>query len=170
MRRAERLPATIHRPAESRRMLPFVVAGLLVVLLGALAVIVGFALAGDPAAPGPEPTEPSGSAPPTAASSAAETPSATSAAGAPPTAVRLRDNADSVTLSWTYPDGAEGPVVIAGGRRGQQPQAFQDLPAGTESFTVYGLNAGLDYCFTVGVVYSTESVGRSTQVCTNRKR
>jgi hypothetical protein len=82
--------------------------------------------------------------------------------------VTLRDNRDNVTLAWTYPAGAEGPVLVSGGRSGQQPRAFQELPAGTASYVVYGLNEQTDYCFTVAVVYSTDTVGRAAPVCTAR--
>ncbi|MFB9239917.1 tetratricopeptide repeat protein [Plantactinospora siamensis] len=172
VRRADRLPAAIHRPEDGtrRRMLPVVVAGLLVVLLGALAVIVGFALSGDPPPPDSGPSGGPGSAPPATATGGAATPAPPAGRGAPPADVKLKDSGDSVTLSWVYPAGAEGPVVIAGGRRGQQPQAFQDLPAGTHNFTVYGLSTAQDYCFTVGIAYSADTVGRSRQVCTNRRR
>jgi hypothetical protein len=148
-------------------MLPIVLAGLVVVLLGAGAVIAGFALVDAPVS-APEPGRSASATPPTTTgpSTAAQPPPATP--GSPPTGVTLRDNRQSVTLSWTYPAGAEGPVVVAGGRSGQDPRAFQELPAGTSSFTIYGLNNSLDYCFTVAVVYSTDKIGRSKAVCTGR--
>ena len=139
-------------------MTPFVLAGAVVVLLGAAAVVTGFALAEDPP-PQPErpPLRPT------------TTPTATTAApGTPPGNVQLRDNRDSITLTWTYPVGAEGPVLVAGGRTGQQPRAFQELDPGSTSFIVYGLPERTDYCFTVAVVWSTDQVGRSTPVCTER--
>ncbi|PZG08564.1 hypothetical protein C1I95_29890 [Micromonospora craterilacus] len=74
-----------------------------------------------------------------------------------------------MTLSWTYPAGSEGPVIISGGRNGQPRNAFADLPAGTESFVVYSLDRRLDYCFTVAVVWSTDTVARSGEVCTKRR-
>ena len=88
--------------------------------------------------------------------------------GAPPRAVKLRDGWDSITLSWTYPNGAEGPVLIAGGRTGEQQKAFQTLAPGSSSYTLHGLAERADYCFTVAVVYSTDSVVRSSPVCTDR--
>jgi hypothetical protein len=89
-------------------------------------------------------------------------------AGPPPGAVRLRDNRDSVSLDWTYPKGAEGPVLISGGRRGQEQRAFQQLPAGSTNYVVYGLNEGLDYCFSVAVVYTVDHVAASKPLCTHR--
>lgn len=171
--------ATVYHPPRraARRMLPAVPIGLVVVLLGTGAAIAGFALVDDPK-PRPAATSGAGapgttaSPPPTATPTAAgsSTAAAFPSPGSPPTGVKLRDSRDSVTLTWTYPTGAEGPVVIAGGRRGQEPQAFQDLPAGSNAFHVYGLNRDLDYCFIVGVVYSADMVGRAAPVCTNRPR
>ncbi|MDT4993273.1 MAG: hypothetical protein QOH97_3165, partial [Actinoplanes sp.] len=90
-------------------------------------------------------------------------------AGSPPGDVRLRDNHDSVSLDWNYPKGAEGPVLISGGRQGQERRAFQQLPAGTTDYVVYGLSNGQDYCFTVAVVYTVDRVAASPPVCTTRK-
>ncbi|MEU6023105.1 tetratricopeptide repeat protein [Micromonospora sp. NPDC047134] len=150
-------------PDRSRRMVPIVAAGVVVVLLGAAAVIAGVSQVGggEPGAPAPSGT--AGSAPATATP-----PEASASPGAPPTGLTLRDNRDNVTLSWEYPAGSEGPVIVSGGRAGQPPSPFADLPAGTDSFVVYGLNRSLDYCFTVAVVWSTEVVARSEQVCTKR--
>jgi hypothetical protein len=106
--------------------------------------------------------------PRTPAASAVTTAGPDAAGGPAPTDVRLRDGWDSVTLTWRYPGGAEGPVLVAGGRVGERQQAFQTLAAGTTTFTVYGLAARADYCFTVAVVYSTDAVSRSAPVCTRR--
>jgi hypothetical protein len=81
----------------------------------------------------------------------------------------LQDNRDSVSLTWTYPKGAEGPVLISGGRAGQEQRAFQQLPAGATNYVVYGLNEQSDYCFTVAVVYSVDQVAASPRLCTNRR-
>jgi hypothetical protein len=89
------------------------------------------------------------------------------AAGAPAD-LRLRDNRDSVSLDWDYPKGAEGPVLISGGRQGAGTSAFQTLPAGSTNYVVYGLNEGLDYCFTVAVAYTTNKVAASAPLCTHR--
>ncbi|WP_153040348.1 fibronectin type III domain-containing protein [Actinoplanes sp. TFC3] len=85
-----------------------------------------------------------------------------------PTGVKLQDNRDSVSLTWSYPKGSEGPVLISGGRSGQERRAFQQLPAGTTEYVVYGLNAQVDYCFTVAVIYTVDKVGASDPVCTKR--
>jgi hypothetical protein len=105
---------------------------------------------------------------------AAQPSAATSVAAAPKTSagapadVRLRDNRDSVSLDWDYPKGSEGPVLISGGRVGAETRAFQTLPAGSTNYVVYGLNEGLDYCFTVAVAYSTDRVVTSSPLCTHR--
>jgi hypothetical protein len=73
-----------------------------------------------------------------------------------------------VSLTWRYPKGAEGPVLISGGRAGQETRAFQQLPAGTADYVVYGLNERSDYCFTVTVVYTTDRVATTKPICTKR--
>jgi hypothetical protein len=84
--------------------------------------------------------------------------------------VVLRDSPGGVTLQWRYPRDSEGPVLISGARTGQAQRAFQQLPAGSTSYVVYGLNERADYCFTVSVVYSVDSVVASRPVCTARNR
>jgi hypothetical protein len=108
-----------------------------------------------------------GSVPPAAPAAATSAPASPTGPAAP-AEVTLRDAYDSVTLSWRYPGGAEGPVLVAGGRTGEQQRAFQTLAPGTTTYTVYGLAERADYCFTVAVVYSADSVARSTPVCTTR--
>ncbi|MDM4718228.1 tetratricopeptide repeat protein [Micromonospora sp. WMMA1363] len=164
------LPVPVHRPAPppANRLLPLVVGGVAVVLLGTAAVIAGVSrFDGAP----PAVTNSSGHATGTPApTTGRSTPATTVAAspGTPPGALILRDGSDNVTLRWTYPAGGEGPVVISGGRAGQQQTAFANLPAGTTDFVVYGLNRSTDYCFTVAVVWSTDTIARSKQVCTDR--
>ena len=59
-------------------------------------------------------------------------------------------------------------MLISGGRAGQGQRAFQQLPAGSTDYVVYGLNEQLNYCFTVAVVHSTDKVAASEPVCTAR--
>jgi hypothetical protein len=82
--------------------------------------------------------------------------------------VTLRDGRDRVALTWVYPVGADGRVLIAGGRKGQPRRVFQTLPAGTTTYTVYGLADRSDYCFSVAVAYPTDVVLSSAPVCTAR--
>jgi hypothetical protein len=60
-------------------------------------------------------------------------------------------------------------VLISGGRTGQEQRAFQQLPAGTTEYVVYGLNRQNNYCFSVAVVYTVDQVAASEAVCTKRK-
>ncbi|WBB46841.1 tetratricopeptide repeat protein [Verrucosispora sp. WMMA2044] len=165
VRRTAAAPEPADRP---NRLVLIVAAGVAVVLLGAAAVIAGVSRVdgGDPAPPAAS-GDPSGAAPPAATATDGAAPPASP--GAAPTGLSLRDNRDSVTLRWTYPAGAEGPVIVSGGRNGQPQNPFADLPAGSDSFVVYGLNRSLDYCFTVAVAWSTDTVARSDEVCTERR-
>ncbi|MET7808940.1 tetratricopeptide repeat protein [Micromonospora chersina] len=167
------LPVHVPRPpaAEGRTTpwLPLVVAGVVVaLLLGTIAVIAGVSRVDDRRdTPAPAPTGRASSAGPTTG-----TPSAAPAAspGTPPGRLTLTDRRDSIVLSWTYPAGAEGPVVVAGGRSGQPQRTFLTLPAGSVDYIAYGLDRTTDYCFTVAVVWSTDTVARTTPVCTKRRR
>ncbi|AVT41587.1 tetratricopeptide repeat protein [Plantactinospora sp. BB1] len=163
-RRSSRLPVRIHRPQPvGRRLPPLFVAGLVgLVLLGTVAVVLGFGLTGEdePEPPAPGPTTGTPAAPPSTPPPAA--------AGTPPGSVTLADNQSSVTLGWSYPSGATGPVVLAGGRTGQELRPFQELPAGSTGYVVYGLDTRGNYCFSVAVVYSESVVGEAEPVCTER--
>jgi hypothetical protein len=168
------LPVPVHRaPTPARnRLVPVLVAGVVVVLLGTAAVIAGVARVGDGDDPKPGPDNGSPSAGPsgTGAPPTTGTPAAPVAApGTPPGAVSLRDNRDNIALRWTYPAGGEGPIVVSAGRAGQEKTAIATLPAGTDSYIVYALNRANDYCFTVAVVWSTDTVASADQVCTRRR-
>jgi hypothetical protein len=164
VRTERRLPVPVIRPPSPRQ--PFILAALLVAGIGVGAAVVAATL---PRGAGAPPVAVPSAAPP--APAATVSPSASRPAAVPgvPTGVRLRDNRDSVTLTWTYPKGAEGPVLISGGRRGEQQRAFQQLPAGSADYLVYGLNDQLDYCFTIAVVHATDRVAASPPVCTSRR-
>ncbi|MFV2108023.1 tetratricopeptide repeat protein [Micromonospora sp. LOL_015] len=137
--------------------------GVVVVLLGAAAVVAGVSLVDEtPSEPAGAPAE---ATPPTGTPTSAAPPATP---GTAPGGVGLRDNRDSVTLTWTYPAGAEGQVLISGGSSDQQPRAFMTLPAGADSFVAYGLDESIDYCFTVAVVYSADVIGQADPVCTDR--
>jgi hypothetical protein len=171
-----RLPVPLDQPEPRGSWQPLVLVAVLVAGIAVAAAVVVATLpradggTASPAASGPVATAPAASAP--AASPPSPTASqspAGSDAGPPPGDVRLRDNHDSVSLDWAYPKGAEGPVLISGGRTGQEQRAFQQLPAGTANYVVYGLNEQLDYCFTVAVVYTVDHVAASKPLCTTRK-
>lgn len=169
------LPVPVHRApsAQRNRLVPVLVAGVVVVLLGAAAVIAGVARVDGNDEPAPPPASGSPSAASPASTAPAGTPPASAGdaapPGSPPSAVTLRDTRDSIALNWAYPAGSEGPVVIAGGRTGQDRNVFATLPAGTTSYVIYALNRTNDYCFTVAVVWSTDTVASSEQVCTRRR-
>ena len=116
---------------------------------------------GAPATTRPAATRPS-AAPATTRAPAAAPPG-------PPTGVKLTDTRTAVTLSWVYPAGANGQVVLSAGRPGQPRRTFQTLPAGTSRFTVYGLAQDTNYCFGVGVAYSASVVKTAPAVCTARR-
>jgi hypothetical protein len=158
------LPVPVERPDQRPSRQPFVLAAVVAAGIAVAAAIVAATLPRDEGGAVAEPAgQPTASAP--VATTASVTPSSTAAA---PDAVKLRDNRDSVSLTWRYPKGAEGPVLISGGRAGQERRAFQQLPAGTNDYVVYGLNPRNDYCFTVAVVYTVDQVAASPAVCTNR--
>ncbi|WP_205789408.1 tetratricopeptide repeat protein [Micromonospora sp. HM134] len=153
-----------HAPPPRRPgAVPLVAAGVAVVLLGAVAVIAGVSQVGGSDAPPP--------AAPSEAAPTATTPNAGPPAspGTPPGRVTLRDRPDGITLTWTYPAGSEGPVVLSAAQAGQDPRPFQTLPPGTDNFVVHGLDRTTNYCFTVAVVWSTDVVARAKRVCTTRR-
>lgn len=140
-------------------------AGVAVVLLGAVAVIAGVSQVG-----GSDETPPAASSSP-GATPTAGTPNAAPPAspGTPPGRVTLRDRPDGITLTWTYPAGGEGPVILSAAQAGQDLRPFQTLPPGTDNFVVHGLDRTTNYCFTVAVVWSTDLVAPARRVCTTRR-
>ncbi|WP_374103903.1 hypothetical protein [Micromonospora sp. U56] len=136
------------------RVVLAVVAG--VVVLGVAGVVGAVALDRDePGAP-PAPTR--------------GTPGAAKATGAPPTALKLRDDGTSVTITWSDPAGGGVPFMVAGGRAGKALGVMATVDPGQTSYTVNGLSSTVDYCFTVLAVYSTDAFATSGQVCTDRER
>ncbi|WP_239080044.1 fibronectin type III domain-containing protein [Paractinoplanes brasiliensis] len=165
-----RLPVRTEPPPPRRRQ-PFVLAAVLVAGVAAVVAVVALTLPNANGAEGPT----ANATTPPAVTGPAATPSAPAATTRPPkadpgapTAVKLRDNRDSVLLQWSYPRNAEGPILISGGRAGQPRKPFQQLPAGSTDYVVYGLNESSNYCFTVAIAYGTNNVARSVPVCTKR--
>jgi hypothetical protein len=163
-----RLPVRVEKPDQPRSRQPFILAAVLVGGVAAAAAVVLLTLPDADGAVGPTApvTTPPASRPTSPAASA--TTSAPAAQPGAPTAVKLRDNHDSVMLTWSYPRGAEGPILISGGRAGQPEKAFQQLPAGTDNYVVYGLNDAQNYCFTIAVAYATDHIANSSPLCTKR--
>jgi hypothetical protein len=180
--RDRRLPVRVDRGEGRRSWQPLLlVAALVAAVAVAAAVVVALlsrgsgapsAAASPAASPAAAPAPTVSSAPSLAPSSSPPRPSPSASAGPDaarrPQDLRLQDNRDSVSLTWRYPKGSEGPILISGGRNGQPQRAFQQLPAGTTSYIVYGLNEQLDYCFTVAIVYATDRIATSPQLCTAR--
>ncbi|MCZ7438856.1 tetratricopeptide repeat protein [Micromonospora sp. WMMC241] len=169
------LPVHVPRPPvtprRERQWLPLAVLGVVVaLLLGTIAVIAGVSRVDGGRDTPAAPSGAASSKPPPA--SARPTPSGPPAAspGTPPGRFTLTDRRDSIVLSWTYPPGAEGPVVVAGGRAGQPQRTFETLPAGSADYIAYGLDRTTDYCFTVALVWSTDTVARTGPTCTKRRR
>ncbi|WP_246607402.1 fibronectin type III domain-containing protein [Paractinoplanes toevensis] len=167
------LPVRTEQPVTGRGRQPFLLVAVLIAGIAVAIAIVALTLPDADGATGPQPT----AAPviTTTAAGPSATPTVASSATAPPvgdpgapSGVKLRDNRDSVALSWAYPKDAEGPVLVSGGRAGQQLRAFQQLPAGTADYMVYGLNPDQNYCFTVAVAYATDRIAASAPVCTRR--
>jgi hypothetical protein len=160
-----RLPVPVPRTDRRSQRQPLILAALLVAGIVAAAAVVVATLPRDDAEPAAAPV----------ASATVAVPAPSPSAGPPsnaavaPAGVTLRDNRDSVSLTWRYPKGSEGPVLISGGRTGQEQRAFQQLPAGTTDYVVYGLNRQNNYCFSVAVVYTVDQVAASEAVCTKRK-
>lgn len=166
-RQPARLPVHVPRtPHAPRRLTPAVFIGLLAALLGAIIVVAGVTLVADPVGGPPERNAPS-PAGPTGSPAATSSPPA-AAPGTPPTEVRLRDGRDQVTLTWTYPPGAAGPLVVSAGRSRKDLRAVEELPAGTTRYVVSNLDPRTNFCFSVAVVYSVDTIGRSDPVCTRR--
>ncbi|TDB71742.1 hypothetical protein E1165_22135 [Micromonospora sp. KC723] len=135
------------------RVVVAVVVGVLVVAVAGLVGAV--ALGGDAATPGPV-DDPS--------------PAAPRATGAPPGNLTLRDDETSVTINWSDPTSGGVPFMVAGGRAGKSLGVMATVDPGQTSYTVNGLSAAVDYCFTVLAVYSTDAFATSGQVCTDRER
>ncbi|MFI9641428.1 hypothetical protein ACIG87_15420 [Micromonospora sp. NPDC051925] len=130
-----------------------VVAGVVVVLLAVGGTIGAVTLRGDSTGPG---------------QSADTAPRET--AGPPPHDLKLRDDAATITVTWSDPSNGSVPFMVAGGRTGRPLGVMATVDPGETSFTVNGLNAEVDYCFTVLAVYSTNAFATSGQVCTDRVR
>ncbi|WIM95028.1 fibronectin type III domain-containing protein [Actinoplanes oblitus] len=85
-----------------------------------------------------------------------------------PRNVTLRDNRTGVSLSWTVPSGATGPVVISGGRAGQPPAEVERLSPGATDYQVYRLDEQANYCFTVALRAADGRLRPAAPVCTAR--
>jgi hypothetical protein len=91
-----------------------------------------------------------------------------SQAASAPSGLRLRDDGDTVTVTWTDPSGGTVPFFVEVGQAGAQLRLYGRLSPGETTYPVVGLNPKLDYCFSVVAVYSTTLLAPSSLVCTRR--
>ncbi|WP_229069696.1 fibronectin type III domain-containing protein [Actinoplanes sp. DH11] len=165
------LPVRLDRQPRSRPANPLLLAAALAGAVAAAAAVVILTLPDADGATGPQ-AAPSANPPaagaPGGTASGPVTESTTAAEPGAPQNVRLRDDGDSVSLQWVYPRGARGPVHISGGRTGEEPKKFQELPGGAADYVVYNLNERANYCFRVAVEYGADRIADSAPVCTRR--
>jgi hypothetical protein len=114
----------------------------------------------------PRPTPQAGTG--TGTSPGATVSSAPTASRVAPSDVKLRDDGNSITLTWTDPSDGTVPFFVEVGKPGAQLQLYNTLPRGETTYRVVGLNPRLDYCFSVIAVYGTDAVAPSNLVCTQR--
>jgi hypothetical protein len=91
-----------------------------------------------------------------------------SLAASAPSGLKLRDDGDTVTLTWTDPSAGTVPFFVEVGQAGGQLRLYGRLAPGETTYPVVGLNPKLDYCFSVVAVYSTTLLAPSSLVCTRR--
>jgi hypothetical protein len=132
----------------------------------AIAIVAAIALLGGAAASvlafmAAAPESDDGDKPPATATAGGEPPGA-------PTGLQLRDQATSITLTWTDPSQGTVSFIVAGGQDGAGIRPLHTLLPGATTHTVHGLNPRLDYCFTVAAVYDTNRVAISDLACTRR--
>jgi len=161
-------PLPIDEGPRRRRspMLAIVVIVIVAVLGGGAAAAIAFFAkqAGpDGTTAGPPTGTPATSAAPSASAS-----HATLGGSRAPHELKLKDDKTSITLTWKDPSPGTVPFVVAGGSQGTMRE-LQGLSAGTTKYTISGLNAKLEYCFTVAAVYGTQDVQLSDLACTKRK-
>jgi hypothetical protein len=169
VRRPRTEPPLFVPPRVNQGLLPVVIAALVVLVLAAIAVAAAGALVGDGRADqvaGPT-VGPVVTVTPTTVSPG-PTAVAPQPGNPPPSDFAVNDTRDVVTLNWTYPAGATGPVVISAGPRGREPRVIGERPAGTTSYVVHGLPRDADFCFSVGVRYAANTLSRGPTVCTAR--
>ena len=156
------------REESHRSRTPLIALGVVALVAVVAAVVVAVLAFGKPrSAPAAGPSAAAGVSGPSGGATHAASPSP-SPGGAAPNDVKLRDDGDSVTLTWTDPSGGTVPYLIEAGKAGTQLGRYNALPPGQSTYTVIGLNPRLDYCFTVVAVYGTDLVAPSNLVCTQR--
>jgi hypothetical protein len=151
-------PYPAPEPADDRHRTRLPLLVLAVVAVAALVAVAVIVITFWRPAPGPAPQaqdSPTPSAIPSQAASA-------------PSGLHLRDDGDTVTLTWTDPSGGTVPFFVEVGQAGAQLRLYGRLSPGETTYPVVGLNPKLDYCFSVVAVYSTTLLAPSSLVCTRR--
>jgi hypothetical protein len=88
--------------------------------------------------------------------------------GPPPSDVVLKDGGSEIDLSWRDPSDGTVSFMVAMSHPGEQFQPLGTVGPGETSYRTGGLNASLNYCFTVIAVYRGNKFATSPQVCTTR--
>ena len=80
--------------------------------------------------------------------------------------LRLRDDGTALAVSWT---GLQSRAVVALSRAGGPAVVVAEVPPGTTSYVVKGVDPAAAYCVVVGPVDATVAVTPGTSVCTGRR-
>ncbi|MEV4138033.1 tetratricopeptide repeat protein [Dactylosporangium sp. NPDC049742] len=109
------------------------------------------------------PAGPTGTAAPRAGAEAAG-----QGAGAPTRVrdLRLRDDGTALAVTWT---GLEGAAVVALSRDGGPAVVLAEVPPGTTSYVVKGVDPVVAYCVVVGPVDAAAAVTPGASVCTGER-
>ncbi|MEV4316061.1 protein kinase [Actinocrispum sp. NPDC049592] len=143
--------------------------GLIALVIGVAAGVTAVVLSGRSTATPP---------PPPATTTTTTTPTATTQSGGgggdpafAPKIVNFDDRGTSIQIDWTDPAAGKAEFVVVN-VTGAKPQALRQIPAGTTSFTVDGLDrASTRYCFQVLAISTDDPAGKrgaSDKVCTSR--
>jgi hypothetical protein len=86
----------------------------------------------------------------------------------PATDLTLSDHGSSVTLRWTDPAKAQAGFAVKMGSTQDSLTLVTGNLGATPTFTITGLNARFNYCFSVVTIYSGTELRDSQAVCTKR--
>ncbi len=142
--------------------------GVIALVIGVAAGVTAVVLSGRPTATPPPPP----------ATTTTTTPTATTQSGGgggdpafAPKVTNFDDRGTSIQIDWTDPSAGKAEFVVVN-VTGAKPQALRQIPAGSTSFTVDGLDrASARYCFQVLAISTDDPAnkrGASERVCTNR--
>jgi hypothetical protein len=86
----------------------------------------------------------------------------------PATGLTLSDHGGSVTLRWTDPAQAQAGFAVKMGATKESLTLVTGNLGSKPTFTITGLNARYNYCFSVVTIYSGTELRDSDVVCTAR--